>query len=481
MSPAVAFDGSEWFLDEALLAHVPPRHWRRLPAGTEAAMRQALAACTGANVLATWFVTPRLAGTASGLLQELAAAGHEVALAGIAPAPLDQLADADRDRVVDDWLRALAAIERATGRTVCGFRSPWRVAAKDGWWTERLRRLGIGYDATPLAREQQEAARDLRTGRTAPCAVFACWRLDTGQPRLSGLPRTVHAAHYGALPSAEAGLRAVLACGNGSLAAALGIAPAAPVERELAPPAAVPLPAVSAPRLAIVVPLKDEAAGIASLAVELDALARDLADVAACEFVLVDDGSVDATWTLLGQHFGGRSTCRLVRHQHNRGVAAAIGTGIRTTDAPLVASIDADLSYDPRELRSMLALAAAADVVTASPYHPRGGVRNVPRWRLALSRTLSAAYRWLLRSPVRTWTSCFRVYRRDVVAELELANGGFLGTAELLVRVLRRGGRVAEHPCVLEPRLLGQSKMKLLRTIVGHLRQLLAVAAGRVR
>lgn len=481
MSAAVAFDGSEWFLDEALRACVPPRHWRRLPAGTEAAMRRALAACTDANVLATWFVTERLAGAAPGLLQELAAAGHEVALAGIAPAPLDQLADADRDRVVDDWLRALALIEQATGRAVRGFRSPWRVAAKDGWWTERLRDLGIGYDATPLAREQQEAARDLRTGRTAPCAVFACWRLDTAQPRLSGLPRTVHAAHYGALPGAEAGLRAVLARGSGSLATALGIAPARAVRRETPPLPAGPAPTTTAPRLAIVVPLKDEAAGIGPLAVEFDALARDLADVAACEFVLVDDGSVDATWTLLGQHFGGRPNCRLVRHQHNRGVAAAIGTGIRATDAPLAASIDADLSYDPRELRPMLALAAAADLVTASPYHPRGGVRNVPRWRLALSRTLSAAYRWLLRSPVRTWTSCFRVYRRDVVAELELANGGFLGTAELLVRVLRRGGRVAEHPCVLEPRLLGQSKMKLLRTIVGHLRLLLAVAAGRVR
>lgn len=481
MNPAVAFDGSEWFLDEALRAHVSPRHWRRLPAGAEAAMRLAFAACTGANVVATWFVTPRLAGTAPGLLQELAAAGHEVALAGSAPAPLDQLAAADRDRVVDDWLRALAWIEQATGRAVCGFRSPWRVAVQEGWWTARLRELGIGYDATPLARAPQQAARDLRADRAAPCDVFACWRLDAAQPRLSGLPRPVRRAHYGALAGAEAGLRAMLARRNSPLATALGIAPAPPVGRDLPPPAAAPLPAPAAPRLAIVVPLKDEAAGIASLAVELAALAGDLADAAACEFVLVDDGSVDATWPLLGQHFGGRPGCRLVRHQRNRGVAAAIGTGIRTTDAPLVASIDADLSYDPRELRSMLALAATADVVTASPYHPRGGVRNVPRWRLALSRTLSAIYRWLLRSPVRTWTSCFRVYRRAVVAELELANGGFLGTAELLVRVLRRGGRVAEHPCVLEPRLFGQSKMKLVRTVLGHLRLLLAVAAGRVR
>ena len=55
------------------------------------------------------------------------------------------------------------------------------------------------------------------------------------------------------------------------------------------------------------------------------------------------------------------------------------------------------------------------------------------------------------------------------VADLPLANPGFLGTAELLVRVLRRGGRVVEHPCVLEARLFGLSKMRVLRTIRGHL------------
>jgi dolichol-phosphate mannosyltransferase len=82
---------------------------------------------------------------------------------------------------------------------------------------------------------------------------------------------------------------------------------------------------------------------------------------------------------------------------------------------------------------------------------------------------------------VCTWTSCVRVYRRAAVVDLPLANEGFLGTAELLVRVLRRGGRVVEHPCVLEARLIGYSKMRVLRTIGGHLRLLVDVVRRRVR
>lgn len=227
--------------------------------------------------------------------------------------------------------------------------------------------------------------------------------------------------------------------------------------------------------------MKDEAAGLPALGVALAALRQELADLVALEFVFVDDGSTDDTWSLLHDQFGAWPDVQFVRHRTNQGIAASIATGLQATDAEWAASIDADLSYDPRELRTMLAQREGADLVTASPYHRSGGVAGVPRWRLALSRTLSLAYRCLLRAPIHTWTSCFRLYRRAVVVDLPLANPGFLGTAELLVRVLRRGGRVREHPCVLGVRRFGQSKMKIVRTILGHLRLLAAVALRRVK
>ena len=238
-------------------------------------------------------------------------------------------------------------------------------------------------------------------------------------------------------------------------------------------------------RVAIVVPLKDEALGVPSLVAALDDLAAHLRTVAAaeCELVLVDDGSTDGTGELLRTRLAGRRDARVVVHETNQGLSAAIRTGILATDAEVVASIDGDLSYDPREIAPMLALLTSerADVVTASPYHPRGSVRGVPAWRLLLSKTLSRCYRILLRRPIHTWTACFRVYRRAAVVDLPLENPRFLGTAELLVRVLRRGGVVREHPCELGVRSFGQSKMKVLRTIAGHVRLLANVALGRIK
>ena len=140
----------------------------------------------------------------------------------------------------------------------------------------------------------------------------------------------------------------------------------------------------------------------------------------------------------------------------------------------------ADCTYDPHELVHMLPLLEKdVDLVTASPYHRDGGVRNVPSWRLFLSRGASFLYRRVLRSKLDTYTSCFRVYRRDAFTDLYLSESGFLGVAEMLGRVDLSGGNIVEFPAVLEVRLFGISKMKTAKTILGHLKLLSRLAKLR--
>jgi glycosyltransferase involved in cell wall biosynthesis len=172
----------------------------------------------------------------------------------------------------------------------------------------------------------------------------------------------------------------------------------------------------------------------------------------------------------------------LVQHPRNRGVAAAILTGIRRADTEVVCSIDCDCTYDPHQLTTLIPLLVpGVDMVTASPYHRDGEVRNVPGWRLFLSRSLSFLYRVVLHHRLATYTSCFRVYRRSSISGLQVREGGFLGVAEMLGRLDLVGGQIVECPAVLEVRLLGRSKMRTLRTIVGHLRLLLRLIFARWR
>ena len=498
--PALAIDASEWFVDEELREYVTTRHWRRLPARANVSARLALNLLQERDAHATFFLPAALAFRDPGLLVDLVDAGHEIALSVRSPWPIDQVPDDKRVAFIRAWEDERAELERVIGIGVHGFSSSWSVAPGDAWWHAPLKALGFDYDATPV-RGSDHVAVALQGDLGGTIAVgkrFSAWQLDREQPKLMGLPASIRDAREDALRAGATLLNTMSLSADVTIVQSLQLAPRKPAAIPLAPQdvtvsedqqtddsntskSGLSQAPSNVPRLAIIVPLKDEADGVTALFSELIAVRLALSDVAACEFVLIDDGSTDQTWQLLESSARNNPGVRLVRHEHNRGVAAAIQTGFFATDADFVASIDGDLSYDPMELRAMLQLMPDADVVTSSPYHVDGGVRNVPPWRLFLSSVLSRAYQLLLRSPISTWTSCFRVYRREFVVDLPLTNGGFLGTAELLVRVLRRGGRVREHPCVLEARLLGFSKMRVLDVILDHMRLLILVAFRRIK
>jgi len=206
-------------------------------------------------------------------------------------------------------------------------------------------------------------------------------------------------------------------------------------------------------------------------------LKRGLAGKYELEFLLVDDGSTDETWSLLHDVFRGRPDVQLLQHETNRGLAAAIATGLARSQAEIVASLDADCTYHPRQLASMLPLLTDdVDLVVASPYHPRGDVVGVPAWRLWFSRLASRLYGTVMRNKLHTYTSCVRVYRRSAVIDLPIRHRGFVGVVELVWQLDRRGGRIVECPARLTVRKTGQSKMRIARTAIAHL-GLLAQAA----
>jgi glycosyltransferase involved in cell wall biosynthesis len=233
--------------------------------------------------------------------------------------------------------------------------------------------------------------------------------------------------------------------------------------------------------VSVVVPCYNEELILPYLANTLEDVERTLAPLYDLRFLFVDDGSVDRTWSSMQEVFGDRPNCELLRHEVNRGVAAAILTGIVHSETDIVCSIDCDCTYDPLQLERLIPmLTEDVDMVTASPYHQDGVVRNVPRWRLFLSKSLSSLYRAVLNHRLATYTSCFRVYRRSAVSDVQIREGGFLGVAEMLGRLDLDGARIVECPAVLEVRLLGRSKMRTLRTIVGHLRLLFRLWLARL-
>ncbi len=343
---------------------------------------------------------------------------------------------------------------------------------------------------------RRAADRWVKTHPHPLVAYFHTWELDPEQPQLSGIGLLRRLRHYRNLAGMPARIGELLTRHRfGTIADYLHLTaepPATrtdmvamvptevqtlPLPRPLADSPAVPVRPVS-----VVVPCFNEELLVPHLKNTLDEVHSRLAHLYDVEFVIVDDGSTDNTWAKLTATFADRPHVRLTRHAVNQGVAAAITTGIRAAHAEIVCSMDSDCSYDPLKLAEMIPLLQpGVDLVTASPYHPGGGVKNVPGWRLSLSKGCAWLYRRILSTKLHTYTSCFRVYRRSTVAAIPIKNARFLGVAELIGRLDLEGKKVVEYPAVLETRLLGRSKLKTVRTVFGHLKLMLGLILDRWR
>lgn len=232
----------------------------------------------------------------------------------------------------------------------------------------------------------------------------------------------------------------------------------------------------------IIVPCFNEEAGLAHLKSRLKAARVLLERKYDVHLILVDDASTDDTTKRIRELFADQPNCTLLQHSVNLGIGAAILSGIRAANTEIVCSIDADCSYDPCELEKLIPmLSPNVDLVTASPYHPSGGVVAVPRWRLFASKVASFLYRQVLRQKLHTYTSCFRVYRRTSILQVKLRRHDFLAMAELIGKLDLRGAVVVECPTTLAARVYGNSKMKIARVLFRHLYLLMELLALRVR
>lgn len=227
--------------------------------------------------------------------------------------------------------------------------------------------------------------------------------------------------------------------------------------------------------LSIIIPCYNEVDNVPKLKNAFFPVVHQLEQNHSVEVIFVDDGSSDGTLAVLQEAFGGESDTptriRFEKHPVNRGLGAAIRTGFQASSGDVIVTTDSDATYRFEEILSLLeCLTPDVDLVTASPYHPRGGIENVPGYRLVLSKGSSLLYRILLSWKIHTYTALFRAYRRSLIISVPFQSDGFLAGTEILVNSILMGYRVAEYPTVLHSRTAGTSKAKIIRTIKAHLR-----------
>ncbi|MEX2164801.1 MAG: glycosyltransferase family 2 protein [Sulfuricaulis sp.] len=108
----------------------------------------------------------------------------------------------------------------------------------------------------------------------------------------------------------------------------------------------------AAPKLSLVIPCYNEAANLPLL---LPKCAK-LAEPGKIEVLLVDNGSIDGTSSILAELLPFCSGCRSVRVENNQGYGFGILSGLRAAKGQLLGWTHADLQTDPVDARRGLSM-----------------------------------------------------------------------------------------------------------------------------
>jgi glycosyltransferase involved in cell wall biosynthesis len=227
--------------------------------------------------------------------------------------------------------------------------------------------------------------------------------------------------------------------------------------------------------LAIVFPALNEEACIERAVSEALACGERLVerrDVDWFQVVVVDDGSTDGTASILQELSRSRCELVVVRHSSNRGLGAAIRSGLGAVDADLAFYTDADLPVDLEVVDGAVRHLRADSTIDAVSMYRLGRWNEGPR-RFVYSIAYNALVRATLGLRLRDVNFAAKLVRMHALTGLELRSEGSFIDAELLARLERRGHRVAQLPAVYHPRSKGVSTLSsatVIRTILHELR-----------
>ena len=209
------------------------------------------------------------------------------------------------------------------------------------------------------------------------------------------------------------------------------------------------------PLVSVLVPAKDEADNLTIFMEQ--AAAAFSSQPGLYEVVVIDDGSVDETWTVLESLAERFPFLRAVRHRARRGIAESLRTGYLNARGAVLVFYPADLQYLPEDIPRLVApiLDGRSDMVT--------GFKQGEYEKAFVSGVYNRLSRSLFKVPVRDLNSV-KAYRREVMDSLPARPDWH---RYMIVMAAAQGFTVTEVPVPLYPRHAGKSKFGIGRIPVG--------------
>lgn len=217
------------------------------------------------------------------------------------------------------------------------------------------------------------------------------------------------------------------------------------------------------PSVTLVLPAYNEAARIGSALDELFGYlgrpaparsgGRPATDMGSVEVLVVDDGSTDATASIVAECQArlaeDPNRLKLLRRPH-AGKGAAVGAGVLAAQTDYILFADADLATPPDQLPLLTIALADHDLALGSRVHPDGSDRRrtQPFHRRLLGRMFHGLAAAWVTGPVPDTQCGFKGFRREAAHDLfgRQKIGGIVFDAEIIHLARRRRYSIAIVP-----------------------------------
>jgi dolichol-phosphate mannosyltransferase len=211
------------------------------------------------------------------------------------------------------------------------------------------------------------------------------------------------------------------------------------------------------PKLSILLPVFNEEENLRPMQQKISDALEALDEEA--EVIYVDDGSTDNSLDVLKEIALSDKRVRLISLRRNYGQTAAMSAGIDAATGEILIPMDADLQNDPTDIERLLAkLDEGYDVVSGWRKNRKDTflTRRIP------STVANRIISWIGGVHLHDYGCSLKAYRRDVLQDVRL-----YGEMHRFIPIYASwaGGKVTEIPVKHHPRLLGESKYGLSRTI----------------
>ena len=223
--------------------------------------------------------------------------------------------------------------------------------------------------------------------------------------------------------------------------------------------------------LSLVLPAYNEEANIKIVVDEaLEELPKNFARY---EVIIVDDGSKDNTPQIADELAAEHPDyVRVIHHSPNKGYGAALTTGFRAAKGDYLMFMDSDRQFKPEDIALLAPYVNRADIVAG--YRKK---RNDPFYRFLIGYTFNTVVTVLFGIHLRDIDCGFKIFKADVLKNIDLTSPGALINTEIHAKAQRQGRSIVEVGVNHYPRLVGDQSGASIRVILRAMRETLSLWA----